>query len=449
MENDFLGQGFKYSGKEYVFQCGLEGSNGKSVGFDSQEVQLFTYESKLNSLCIHAKLVYTDKYGMVDRVLDDELPICNVFFVRNEPVSDSRFTVRKLSDTEIFKHRFLVDGVRILNRISTRITYEFSLVSENWFKCVKNVSYSNYNKDPEPVFDILKACLVKNELTVDPSTFDQVKTDSKVNFITSTNDNVFTVQKYLLHKLYYNDNFDDALKYLIYDVSSNQYRLFDIKRPETRTGDHSIIISMGSSNAETLTEQDSNNFGMVSQMPRRQSLLGFAKHQFYGYDITTNEFVDKTIPAEKIIGLYNQYVPKCHNKNGIPKITDSIKNAIVQKDYSTSGAYWNNDQDIYSDMTGQLNKDNSLIINTSGNIYRQSGCYVNVVVDRRISISLEDSSHNEINNQIQRYMAFEGLWIASKVEHIIEPAKGKYRQNLWLMHNFMNDNTLDTAQKQS
>ena len=64
-------------------------------------------------------------------------------------------------------------------------------------------------------------------------------------------------------------------------------------------------------------------------MPRRQSLLGFAKHQFYGYDITTNEFVDKTIPAEKIIGLYNSYVPKCHNKNGIPKITDDIKKAIV------------------------------------------------------------------------------------------------------------------------
>ena len=449
MEKDFLGQGFKYSGKEYVFQCGIESSDGKSVGFDSQEVQLFMYESKLNSLCIHAKLIYTDKYGMVDRVLDEEMPICEVFFVRNEPVSDSQFTIRKFSDTEIFRQRFLVDGVRILNRISTRITYEFSLVSENWFKCAKNVSYSNYAKDSESVFDILKACLVKYELTIDPGTFDLVKTDAKINFITSANDNIFTVEKYLFHKLYYNDNFDDTLKYLIYNISTGQYQLFDIKRPATRTGDDSIIISMGSSTAETLIEQESNNFGMVSQMPRRQSLLGFAAHQFYGYDITTNEFVDKTIPAEKIINLYNQYVPRCHNKYGTAKLTSNIKNTFAQNEYTNNGTSWNNDQDIYNDMTGQLNKDNSLIVNTSGNILRQPGCYVNIVVDRRISISLEDSSHNEINNQIQRYMAFEGLWIASKVEHIIEPAKGKYRQNLWLMHNFMNDNTLDTAQEQS
>lgn len=447
MESDFLGQQFKYSGKEYCFQCGIESTDGKnSVGFDSQEVTMFSYENKLNSLCLHARLIYTDKYGMVDRVLDEELPICNVFFVRNVPINDGKFTIRKFSDTEVFKHRFLVDGVKILNRLGTRVTYEFKLVSESWFKCIKNVSYTNYDKGPESIFDIFKACLVQNGLPIDTPMFDKVKTDAKTSFITSSNDNLFTIQKYLFHKLYYNDNFDDALKYFLFDLGKEQYTLFDIQRPETKTGDHSIILSMLASSSETMTEQEPNNFGMVSQLPRQKTLLNFIDHQFYNYDITTNEFVDKTVPAEKIIDLYNKYVPKCHNENGIPRIDSNVRKTLKESGYSCSSSYWNSDQDIYDDMTGSLNKDNSFIVNTSGNIALQPGCYVNIIVERRNQTET-DESHAYVDNQLQRYMAFEGLWIASKIENIIEPAIGKYRQNIWLMHNFKNDNTVKAAKE--
>jgi hypothetical protein len=57
-----------------------------------------------------------------------------------------------------------------------------------------------------------------------------VKSVVSLNYITQLNDNLFTVLKYLFHKLYYNfDKKDDSMKFVVYDWFNNKYRLLDLK----------------------------------------------------------------------------------------------------------------------------------------------------------------------------------------------------------------------------
>ena len=76
-------------------------------------------------------------------------------------------------------------------------------MSNNWFKCAANVYYSNYNRPKETVFDILKSCISRNQLTVDDETFGTVSTSVTMSYASHANDDLFSVVKYLMHKLYY------------------------------------------------------------------------------------------------------------------------------------------------------------------------------------------------------------------------------------------------------
>jgi len=69
--------------------------------------------------------------------------------------------------------------------------------------CIGNVNYSNYAKQPEEVFDIIKGIIEKNDLNIHKDTFESIKSDVKIHYATHDNDNVITSVQYLLHKLYY------------------------------------------------------------------------------------------------------------------------------------------------------------------------------------------------------------------------------------------------------
>ena len=90
-------------------------------------------------------------------------------------------------------------------------------MSVNWFKLIANISYSNYGKRPETIIDLIKTAFALCNLNVGKETFDKVKTDVKISYITNGNDNAMTMIKYLLSKLYYYDVKDSALKFIYYN----------------------------------------------------------------------------------------------------------------------------------------------------------------------------------------------------------------------------------------
>lgn len=221
---DFSNQSFKYSGKKYIFQASLftqnSGKREEELALDNAEISLFTYDNALNQMYISAELEYYDQYGVIDRLLEKPFVYCQVFFNELEQKFDGGVVVEKYHDTNKFGHIFLVQNIQILSREKSKIQYHFTLVSNNWFNCVSQLSYTNHDVGPQSVFDILKALIGQAQLNVDSKSFDSVQTPVKLRYITNGNDNLVTTSSFLLHKLYYYPQKDDALKFVVY----NEYK---------------------------------------------------------------------------------------------------------------------------------------------------------------------------------------------------------------------------------
>ena len=103
----------------------------------------------------------------------------------------------------MLNHDFFVTKIEILDRQGTVVTYRIHMVSVNWLNLSSTVNYTNYGKNPEQLFDIIKNLIKLAELEVDENTFSVVKSDVKLNYITNGNDTVASCIKYLLSKMIY------------------------------------------------------------------------------------------------------------------------------------------------------------------------------------------------------------------------------------------------------
>jgi len=189
-------------------------------------------------------ITYTDRYGIVDKYLEKQFPYCRILFSETEKKIEDSIETEKLSETNRLQHDFFISKIDIKERQNNIITYCIHLVSVNWFKLIGNISYSNYSRRPETVIELIKTALALNGLEVDKETFDKVKTDVKMNFITNGNDNTLTVIKHLLSRLYYYDTKDPALKFLYYNDIKDKFELFDFMNKETSNATYSLILSM-------------------------------------------------------------------------------------------------------------------------------------------------------------------------------------------------------------
>ena len=59
-------------------------------------------------------------------------------------------------------------------------------------------------------------------------TFDAIKSDVKISYITNENDNVLTSVKHLLRKLYYYTEKMHSMKFIVYNETAHRYQLFDV-----------------------------------------------------------------------------------------------------------------------------------------------------------------------------------------------------------------------------
>lgn len=134
---DVSGQTFKYSGRKYTLQARLEGLNGlTSAALNTEAIEVFEYETELNSFVAKGSLTYRDRYGQVDRFMEDPAATCTVFFAENEQKFDGSVTIERLSEVRRVEVQFLVDGVEIVRRDGRDITYKISLVSVNVMRCM-------------------------------------------------------------------------------------------------------------------------------------------------------------------------------------------------------------------------------------------------------------------------------------------------------------------------
>lgn len=136
---------------------------------------------------------------------------------------DGMLGVTKLDKTQMFKHTFIVNDIKILARAQGVIKYRIDLVSNNWFNCIANVEYSNYDRDPVELFTVLRECFRLVDLKVDDESFNRVKSSVSLNYITNVNDCMLSVIRYLLPKTFYFRLRDSGMKFLMYNETTDKF----------------------------------------------------------------------------------------------------------------------------------------------------------------------------------------------------------------------------------
>ena len=429
---------FRYSGYSYTIAINLYTLNANPndnlrVSFDAADVEQVVYESKLNDLLIKGHIIYTDKYAMVDKLMTAHYCYCDIMFAQNSNKSDHDTGMSQFDKEKRFMHTFIVSNIKIIARLTSIIKYEIDFISYNWLNCSANIAYSNYGMAAQPIFDIVKTCLINNGLAIHKDSFDRVKTTVTERYISHRNDNMFTVLKYLMHKLYYwSELRDDSLKFIVYDQFENKYRLIDIKDSFTYVGSYSTMLSFFKTNNETMIQQEPTNIGSFEQPITKQQVYSnlFDKHMF-GYDYRYNMFIDTFMQSNEIATYMNNRLDNAYYK---PKYQTMIQ--LPDMTYEQVGSYWNNKFDVYNKAITILEENNSFILNVTGDIRRQPGSLNNIILDRSIANATSDDK-KELEEMKKKYKAYEGMWLASKVRTIIRPNIPSFRQQVVLFRNFI------------
>lgn len=409
--------------------------SSEAITLDNNAITDLRYSNELNSLCMTGSFIYTDNFGVLDKFIDKEFAYCAISIknlVSNNG-NDTKFD--KESKTDIFSHVFLVNGIEIFDRQKDVIKYKVTLISQNYIKCIASLSYTNYQDKQEPIIDIIKKMITSAGLKIDKKLFDAVKATSFLNYITSTNDNLFTTIEYLLHKLYYYYFHDDSVKFICYNDFDDNYGIFDLMNHQMYQSTTNLILSLAKTNNEGLAETYEQQLATIAKFPKTATINSTITHNMIDYDYSLNSFNTSKVESKQLTNYLNGRNFEC--KSIIKKYSDCAKFLNSNLNYSKSGAFWNNDFDIYNNAVKILSKDNALVVNTCGDLLRRPGSITNIAIDKSTK-QISNSSVDSYKDLMNKYKAFEGQWTIYKTTMFINPKQEhqNFIQNLVLIRNF-------------
>lgn len=428
---------FRYNGEKYTFNVTFDHDDiAKPISLEQQQILKFTYVNALNQLCMTAELECVDTGGYLDQFLDKMYVKCHVFFAAHKQKNDKAITIEKIDVDKTFYHVFLVENMQIVDRKYSQITYRIKLVSKNKINCTANVSYSNYaavDEKERSLFNILKTCLVQAGLNVDKTSFDNITAPISLDYITNGNDNVETILKFLLNRLFYLSKKDTSFKAIAYNQNYDTYQLFDIIYAVKR-GLSTISLSMfNKSQNESMTSQEPAQLATVAKFPYSTAVTNLYQKDFQDYSYSKNEFVDRSIQTTTLLQYYNA---RPENSDYANKFQLQYLDGDNGARFLRRGTYWNNGFQIYDQLYKTLIDDNSLVVNCPGDIIRCPGNVVAIGIDRDKQKMINDS-RSQLEAMMSMYKGLESNWIIAKTVNIVEPAKSRYRQNLVLFRNYV------------
>lgn len=246
---------------------------------------------------------------MIDKFLSLQFCYCNVMFAEHKPPQDASSGTGEIDTSKMFFHTFIVERIKPLARQDHKIEYEIDLVSAHWLKCMRNIQYTNYDRGEEPVFTILKNCMRMCDLAVDDDSFSMSPSQVAIPYITTINDNMFTVSSHILHNLYYMPQKDDSVKFLYYDVFSSKFKILDLKNRESAAGTFPTIMSMFKTDVETLVQQEPTNLGsLASSHGKCFTYETLFNKSIYGYSYAKNDFTLSLAESDSIANYMNNKI---------------------------------------------------------------------------------------------------------------------------------------------
>jgi len=311
MATSFPSSQYRYSGLRYSFTGGLYLSNdrtGTLFTLDPSKVHEFSYVNRLGDFCLTGELLYTDVTGLVINFMHQQYVMLEIAHTPLDEKFDGQIAVQTPRADEAFAHVFLVTDIAIEDRDETAIRYRIRAVSTNWFDCVKTIDYTNYGKQPEQVFKILRSCMQTSGLQLDGDSFDAVQSAVSLNYITNGNDNLFTISKYLLNKTCYYDARDGSMRFVCYDDIKRKYGIFDMSNPHgDKLGGNRIVVSMDKSSFEQMTASEQTQFASVVQLPKTSVFKSLFNRKVSDFDYSKNEFTSSAIGTNTLASLYNSH----------------------------------------------------------------------------------------------------------------------------------------------
>ena len=442
MAISFPSSQFKYVGSRYNFVAVMYADRQPETNYvlNNQFISQFFYTNTLNNLVLEGELDYSDNEGKVINFIQSTFLNIDVGFTKCKENSDGSISIQELDPKFQFKCSFIVDNIEITGRDQNVISYKFHLVSDNWLKCAQTLDFTNYDKDPEPVISVIQACIKQNNLEVDLSSFESTKANVKLNYMTNGNDDLFTATKYLLNRLYYTQDRDDSLKFIMYDEHQEKYKMFDVKQlDQQKSGMNSIILSMNKSTLEHMAYDSPNKLASVVSYPKTSTIKAIFNREVATYDLSSNQLSCYQISSDTTVDYYNKRYATTQQEDKMSKLKllDSIASNSLQRH-----CVWNNTVDVYNSLTADVLGDNALVVNTTGQILRKPSDAVFIQLPQDKS-DLKSDDEDAYKDWEIRYKELTGLWITAKVVHIISPQQETYRQNLVLFKNYIED--IDTG----
>lgn len=239
-----------------------------------------------------------------------------------------------------------------------------------------------------------------------------------VDYITTCNDNVMTVFRYMMNKLYQNpDNIDSNMRFVYLDHLSGQYKMLIMNGKNHKV--HELKINSTDSGMESIMAPPVTkvDIGTVVRKPTTAIIDSIYGKRMYTYSLESNQIAcDSSVGTNTMAGVFgksstSQIVPISHQPDS------------RMMTYST----WDDPSTTYMEFVSDVLEHNSPIIKTSMKLFIELG---DVLV-----ITIPDSSDDK-----EKFSEIQGAWFVSKIVNTFMPSKnsGECYQKLCLVKTKVN-----------
>lgn len=404
------------------------GDDSESEGLIFANIGLFEYSNEMNKLYLEGSMEYTDTDFKCDKFLESQVPRISYTLEHYPTKRDGATTIqtpdRKISQT------FLVNGIEIIEHTNGINKYKFYFTSENYVNLNNNVKITTYSKDNEngvSVTSIIREILVNSgRMEIDAASFENYKSQVKINYISNLNDNLFTSIDYLMNKTVYDSqNIDSSIRGLVYDESNNMIRLYTTADKFEGYGfynEHKPIVINAFMKQDNISYTSPANIGYMAKKDRVDGMINTKTTSVYSYNMLSNDFKVTDIDSSQILNICNG------ENNPRPKFTYTVS----KRDIKSIAMEWNNNINYYKDIFGVIAESNGLITNQPGVIGACPGWKCGIDIPSTYKSELTEQ---KTENQFERrkMQSITDIWDIFKVHHYINPQKQCFRQRLVLM----------------
>lgn len=392
----------------------LDDGNSNKSYLNTQSIELFSYNNRMNRLYLQGYLIYNDYDGTIPNFIQSE----NTSLIVNlEQYTDKKCgnTIKTEKDDSLTL-KFFIDSVEIIENIPGKIKYKLNLLGETFLNVNKNIDYSTYGDKKKTSTDIIHDILKNyNVIKTNDESFEVNKTSNEINYITNKHDTVESIINYLFNQSFYDpQTADKSVKTLIYNERTGEVHMFDTRRTGEKLGLYKPVLINILKYEKFPGYNSDTKIGYTNIFSRQKLVLDTRPMVFHRYSLDTNEFGNDELKTKSIINVLNGGEIK-DNLRYHDRISNNLR--TLQRHEMA----WNNDIDMYQKLFEYITQTNGLITNQDGDIGVLPG-YTCSVVFTNTNTSDKEKNFNSLSKN----------WDIFEVEHYISPMKQLFKQKLIL-----------------